>query len=178
MPADREGRSGSKNTVAPTAASIKDERVRRSAALLKKMHGLDADPHFVTNSSGRFECGLCHTLHTTVHSFVLHRGGKRHRERLARARRRATARPAYVRTRSLLKNGLRGFGVEIEFGKTRRHPVYEFEETSSGSILYICAEQYGVLGFRYEGRVTGNYLSEYFDVKERRYFLHFFLQDS
>lgn len=172
----REERGGFKNTIAPTAADIKDEKVRRSTALLRRMHGLDADPHFVTNSSGRYECSLCHTLHTTVQSFVLHRSGRRHRGRLARAQKSAAARPECIRTRSLLVGGLRGFGVEIEFGKARRHPVYRFDETPSGNFLYVSAEPYRVLGFRYEGHVTGDHLSEYFDTKERRYFLHFFVR--
>lgn len=175
MYVDREGRGSFKNTVAPTASDIKDEKARRSTALLRRLHGLNADPHFVTNSSGRYECSLCHTLHTTVQSFVLHKNGKRHRERLARTQRKAVARPEYIRTRSLLVGEQRGFGVEIEFVKARRHPVYRFDETPSGNFLYISAEPYRVLGFRYEGRVTGDHLSEHFDAKERKYFLHFFV---
>nr|AAT12311.1 spliceosome-associated protein 62 [Antonospora locustae] len=175
MHIDREERGGFKNTVPPTIADIKDEKVRRSTALLKRLHGLDADPHFVTNNSGRYECSLCRTLHTTVQSFILHKSGKRHCKMLAGAQIRAVARPGYIRTRSLLMDGLRGFGVEIEFVKARKHPVYRFEETSSGNFLYISAVPYKVLGFRYEGQVTGDNLSEYFDEKERRYFLHFFV---
>lgn len=173
---NREDRAGSKNSMAPTLADLKNERAKKSDALLRRMYGLNTDMHFCTNSGGKYECSLCHTVHTTIQSFAAHRAGKRHSARAKRQIARPAPKIGNVKVRGLVKDGLHGFGVEIELGKARQRPQYKFVETQNESIVYVCAEPYKVRGFRYKGNVVSDHFSEHFDAKERRYFLHFFMR--
>lgn len=169
-------RLGTKNTTEPTAAEIRGEKARKSKAMLKKIHGLEEDPHFVVNASGKYECNLCHTVHTTVQSFVMHRYGKKHGENVKRKHKILSLRASDIRIRSLLKEGLKGFSLQISLEKGRRWPSYCFVESPGEGIVYVEADPYRTVGFRYKGSVLCDYLSEYFDPKEKVYILQFFLK--
>lgn len=162
----------------PTAADLRSERARKSKAILKKMYNLESNPYFAVNANGRYECSLCHTVHTTIQSFVLHRDGKKHNESLKQRQRKLNLRPSDIRLRSLLKEGLRGFGLEIRVEKARKWPVYKFIESSGEGIVYVEVDPYRTVGFRYRGSIVCNHLSEHFDPREKKYFLHFFMGDK
>ena len=86
---------------------------------------LRADPYFMKNHLGSYECKLCLTLHTNEGSYLAHTQGKKHQQNLARRaaklQKDRVAQPAEatkrVPTRRIIKIGRPGYKVRRTYDR-------------------------------------------------------------
>lgn len=172
---------------AHTALEIKKHKKERSRKLFLEAYGLTADQNLSKDGVGRYICTICKTKHLTEMSYVKHREGKRHREKLSAKEEVKHNIPSH-NVRRLIKGDGRGYGIVIDYRLAEEMPQYRFVSSLEqavedyderfGYLVFIC-KPYENVGFKFESKkIDKDSIYEDIDEETGAYTFHFYFLEG
>ncbi|KCZ74949.1 hypothetical protein H311_04081, partial [Anncaliia algerae PRA109] len=146
----------------------KTKKYLKRRELLLENNNLLKDRYFGTNINGRYECILCHTLHTTVESYVRHKNGKKHNEKIN-----IQNKPIKVLKhcgKKIMRNKIEGFVIEVNINDFT-YPKYSFEE-KNGTFIHFHFKDYKPFTYFVNYFINEKSLSDFYDKKSRKYYFY------
>ncbi|KAG5859308.1 splicing factor 3a subunit 2 [Encephalitozoon hellem] len=166
-----------------TTSEIKKHRKERNKRLLLEVYGLTTDQNLSKDGAGRYICVVCKTKHLTEMSYVRHREGKKHKEKLSGKSETKSNIPSHS-VRCLVEGDKKGYGITIDYKLAKEMPQFRFvssleqavEEYDECSkyLVFIC-RPYENIGFKFENKeIDKSSIYEDIDDETGAYTLHFY----
>ncbi|KAF7682458.1 Splicing factor 3A subunit 2 [Astathelohania contejeani] len=171
-------------------------RKQRIKKLLTEITDISQDPNVRKNHLGKYECLLCYSIHNTESSYLIHSKGKKHTTNLnskidvIKSKSIGSTKlaiPKYV-IRSVIDGKYKGWLIQLNYTKSAVPPFYKFIssleqaiesfDAQAAYIVFIC-DGYENIGFKFPNfTIRKENFIEYFDIKKRKFFLQFFIDEN
>ncbi|RVD90835.1 splicing factor 3A subunit 2 [Tubulinosema ratisbonensis] len=161
-----EERKGVKKHIKLNKSQYKTKKLEKQKELLIQEHKLVADKYFTINSNGRYECSLCNTVHTTIESFVRHKNGKKHKEKIQ-----INLKPLKNLQhfgKKLIKKSQEGFVIEVNISDFT-YPNY-FLTKNNGTFILFNFKGYAPFTYFLNYSVNEESFYDFYDRKLKKYF--------
>lgn len=159
-------RKGVKKNIKLNKSQYKTKKYLKRNELIIQQNKLDTDKYFTTNLNGRYECSLCNTVHTTIESYVKHRSGKKHVEKIQNLTKKLKNLQYFGK--KIIKRGKEGFVIEVNINDFT-YPEYSFEE-NNGTFISFSFKNYNTFSYFVNYLIEEETFYDFYDKKLRKYF--------